>query len=133
MGLFKEKENKIEIDNGFIITTLDINKPYKILGPVFYQTANKGVLGGTYDELRWKYSEALENAKNEGLITQEWYGHYIESDYDKAFYIARQEIVKRAKILGADAIVGLRFDLDLDSNGYANFSLQMYGTAIKLE
>lgn len=34
--------------------------------------------------------------------------------------------------MGADAIIGMRQDIDMDTNGFAYFYLQMYGTAVKL-
>ncbi len=37
----------------------------------------------------------------------------------------------RAAALGADAIIGMRQDIDLDTNGFSYFYLQMYGTAVK--
>lgn len=38
---------------------------------------------------------------------------------------------KRAKRVGADAIICMRQDIDMDTNGFAYFYLQMYGTAVK--
>ena len=49
----------------------------------------------------------------------------------KSFFIAVEELKKRAAILGADAIVAMRHDIDLDTNGLAYFYLQMYETAVK--
>ncbi|MFD0778856.1 hypothetical protein ACFQZF_10515 [Flavobacterium myungsuense] len=39
----------------------------------------------------------------------------------------------RASILQADAIVSMRQDIDLDTNGFQHFYLQMYGTAVKFK
>ncbi len=35
--------------------------------------------------------------------------------------------------MGANAIVGMRQDIDIDSNGFQYFYMQMYGTAVKLK
>jgi uncharacterized protein YbjQ (UPF0145 family) len=55
-----------------------------------------------------------------------------QNDFDKAFYIAVQELKSRAEILNADAIVSMRQDIDLDTNGFQYFYLQMYGTVVNL-
>ena len=36
-------------------------------------------------------------------------------------------------MLGADAIIGMRQDIDLDTNQFQAFYLQMYGTAVKFK
>jgi uncharacterized protein YbjQ (UPF0145 family) len=36
-------------------------------------------------------------------------------------------------MLGADAVIGMRQDIDLDTNGFQFFYLQMYGTAVKFK
>ena len=50
-------------------------------------------------------------------------GHNV---FDKAFFMALEELKKRAALLGADAITFLRQDIDLDTTGF-----QMYGTAVR--
>ncbi len=61
------------------------------------------------------------------------YGEFSvgQSDFEKAFYIAVQELKKRAKLLDAHAIVGMRQDIDLDTTAFQHFYLQMYGTAVR--
>lgn len=54
-----------------------------------------------------------------------------QNDFDKAFFIAVQELKLRASLLKADAIVSMRQDIDLDTAGFQYFYLQMYGTAVK--
>ena len=54
-----------------------------------------------------------------------------QSDFEKAFFIAVQELKKRAALLEADAVIGMRQDIDLDTNAFQFFYLQMYGTAVK--
>ena len=36
-------------------------------------------------------------------------------------------------MLNADAIIGLKQDIDLDTTGFQYFYLQMYGTAVKFK
>ena len=54
-----------------------------------------------------------------------------QSDFEKAFFVAVQELKKRAGLLGADAIIAMRQDIDLDTTAFQFFYLQMYGTAVK--
>ena len=54
-----------------------------------------------------------------------------QNDFEKAFFVAVQELKKRAVVLGGDAIVSMRQDIDLDTNGVQFFYLQIYGTVVK--
>lgn len=36
-------------------------------------------------------------------------------------------------MLGADTVICMKQDIDLDTNGFAYFYLQMYGTAVKIK
>lgn len=49
----------------------------------------------------------------------------------KSFFVAAEELKERAAMMGADAIIGMRQDIDLDTNGFQYFYLQMYGSAVK--
>jgi predicted RNA-binding Zn-ribbon protein involved in translation (DUF1610 family) len=49
----------------------------------------------------------------------------------KKFFIAVEELKKRAAMLSADAIIGMRQDIDMDTSTFQFFYLQMYGTAVK--
>ena len=49
------------------------------------------------------------------------------------FFVAVQELKKRAALMGADAIVGMRQDIDLDTETFQFFYLQMYGTAVRFK
>ena len=44
-----------------------------------------------------------------------------------------EELKKRAARMGADAVIGMRQDIDLDTNAFTYFYLQMYGTAVKFK
>lgn len=63
------------------------------------------------------------------------YGEFSvgQGDFEKAFFVAVQELKKRAIIVGADAIICMRQDIDLDTNAFQYFYLQMYGTAVKFK
>jgi ABC-type phosphate transport system auxiliary subunit len=121
------------------VTTTNIDKPYEVLGPVYFQVSNKGLFGSALSKLIKQYEKELDEMKKSGHMSAEradWgflYGEWSvgQSDFEKAFYIATEELKKRAEMLGADAVVGMRQDIDLDTNGFAFFYLQMYGTAVR--
>lgn len=125
--------------NGVIVTTGDLKDNYEIIGPVFFQVSNKGIFSSTLSELVNKYSAEIEEMKNHALMSErrsDWgflWGEYSvgQNDFEKAFFVATQELKKRAVMLGGDAVVSMRQDIDLDTSGFQYFYLQMYGTVVK--
>lgn len=122
-----------------IVTTGDLQRQYEVIGPVYFQVSNKGMFSSQLGKLKKQYESEIKQMREHGQISnpQADWGFIIgewsvgQSDFDLAFYIAVQELKKRAAMLGADAIVGMRQDIDLDTNAFAYFYLQMYGTAVK--
>lgn len=125
--------------NAVIVTTGDLKEDYEIIGPVYFQVSNKGMFSSTLSELVNKYSAEIEEMKNNALMSErrtDWgflWGEYSvgQNEFEKAFCVAIQELKKRALMLGGDAVVSMRQDIDLDTNGFQYFYLQMYGTAVK--
>lgn len=125
--------------NAVIVTTGDLKDNYEIIGPVFFQVSNKGIFSSTLSELVNKYSAEIEDMKNSALMSErrsDWgflWGEYSvgQNDFEKAFFVATQELKKRALMLGGDAVVSMRQDIDLDTSGFQYFYLQMYGTVVK--
>ena len=126
------------MSNKIIVTTGDLKNEYEILGPVYFSVTNKGLFGSQLGTLIKKYKGEIENLKKDSLLSQEradwgaWWGEFSagQNEFDKALFIAVQELKARASILQADAIVSMRQDIDLDTNGFQHFYLQMYGTAV---
>ena len=125
--------------NAVIVTTGDLKEDYEIIGPVYFQVSNKGLFSSTLSDLVNKYSAEIEDMKNHALMSErrsDWgflWGEYSvgQNDFEKAFFVATQELKKRAVMLGGDAVVSMRQDIDLDTSGFQYFYLQMYGTAVK--
>ena len=124
-----------------IVTTVDLKTEYEVLGPVYFSLSNKGLFGSQLGTLIKKYKSEIENLKKENALNParaDWgflWGEFSagQNDFDKAFYVSVQELKSRASMLNADAIIGLRQDIDLDTNGFQYFYLQMYGTAVKFK
>lgn len=123
-----------------IVTTADLKCNYEIIGPVYYQISNKGVFSSVLSQKKEEYALEIEKWRREGQASDkktDWgflYDFSVgQNEFDNAFYIAVQELKIRAKRIGGDAIIGMRQDIDIDSNGLAFFYLQMYGTAVKIK
>lgn len=125
--------------NAVIVTTGDLKEDYEIIGPVYFQVSNKGLFSSNLSDLVNKYSAEIEEMKNHALMSErrsDWgflWGEYSvgQNDFEKAFFVATQELKKRALMLGGDAVVSMRQDIDLDTSGFQYFYLQMYGTVVK--
>lgn len=126
-----------------IVTTADLKQDYEVLGPVYFQVSNKGLFSSALSKLIKKHKAELDELKKKGQQNEsykfDWgflYGELsfgMENDFDKAFFVAVREIQERAKKMGANAIIGMRQDIDMDTTHFQNFYLQMYGTAVKLK
>ena len=135
----REYLDRIQNATNILVTTCDLKRDYEIIRPVYFQISNKGIFSSSYSKLVQRYMNKIRTMKQEGIISNEktdWgflYGEWSvgQNDFEKAFYIATEELKIRAAKIGADAIIGMRQDIDLDTNGFAFFYLQMYGTAVK--
>ncbi|MGN0995510.1 MAG: hypothetical protein ACI4PG_01230 [Candidatus Ventricola sp.] len=96
-----------------IVTTGDLHQDYEILGPVYFQVSNKGLFGSALSNLKKKYIGEIQAIKNRGAMSQDktdWgflYGEWSvgQSDFEAAFFIATEELKKRAEMVGADAVI----------------------------
>ena len=124
-----------------IVTTGDLQERYEVIGPVYYQINNRPMGFSGKSKLSIKESEYAEIARNNressgiGLVSALFmpvaeFGPG-DSKFTTAFYIAVEELKKQAQRMGGDAVVAMRQDIDIDSNGFQYFYLQMYGTAVK--
>jgi hypothetical protein len=107
---------------------------------VFFQVSNKGLFGSGLGTLVKKYKAQIADKKKAGAISGEradWgflWGEWSvgQNDFEKAFFVAVEELKERAQMLGGNAIINMRQDIDLDTNGFAYFYFQMYGTVVKV-
>jgi hypothetical protein len=127
--------------SSMVVTTGDLKNEYEIIGPVYFQLSNKGLFSNALVRLTRQYEAEIFEAKKQGQVGAprvDWgflYGEFSigQNDFEKAFFVAVQELKKRAALLGADAIVGMRQDMDLDTTEFQYFYLQIYGTAVRLK
>ena len=126
---------------GIVVTTGDLHQDYEIIRPIFFQVSNKGFFSNKFTKLSEKYSAELKNLEQSGksvlgelamgLFLNEWSAS--EDNFEKAFFIATEELKRKALMLGGDAVINMKQDIDLDTNGFQFFYLQMYGTAVKIK
>jgi len=130
------------MDNSVVVTTGDLKQEYEILGPIFFQVSNKGLFSSQLSKLVKKHHSEIEELKKTGSMMQgkaDWgflYGEYsfgMQNEFEKAFVVAVRELQQKAEKLGANAIIHMRQDIDLDTNNFQFFYLQMYGTAVKIK
>lgn len=124
-----------------IVTTADLKQDYEIIGPIYFHLSNKGLFGGndigTYQRKHAEWLKEQDRNSQLRLALKGWSTLFSEiavgqSQFDIAFFIAIEELKIRASMLGGDAVVGMRQDLDIDTVGVQGFYLQMYGTAVRL-
>lgn len=134
------------MERNMIVSTGDINKEYEIIGPVYFQVSNKpeGFSPSRLSEYKEIYVKEVEKLKQSGKVEEiadgsvRWecvFGEWClgQSSFEIAFFIAIEELKKRAKMLGADGIIFMRQDIDLDKEAVQYFYLQMYGTAVRFK
>lgn len=155
----KHRHDLIQIQK-ILVTTTDIKREYDIIGPVFYQINDAGS-GKMIFQKQKEYRSVINALKDQnqlvnqnasitesigalsGMIelfstgdisasTKDLLGNG-HNQFDEAFFISVEEIKKRAYYMGADAIIGMKEELNLDTNGFQHFYMQMYGTAIKFK
>lgn len=137
----RQEENKLrELAKNVVVTTGDIKQDYEIIRPIFFQVSNKGVFSNKFKKLAEKYAEDIKDLEQNNNTLLGALGQRLiigwsvqEDNFEKAFYMAVEELKRKAIVLGANAIIHMRQDIDLDTDGFAFFYLQMYGTAVKLK
>jgi hypothetical protein len=130
-----------EAGKDVIVTTGDLRQDYEVVGPVYFQVSNKGIFFNQLSRLLRQYKDEIAERRDLGQIgrpSDDWgflYGEWSvgQSLFEQAFFVAVQELKKRAALLKADAIISMRQDIDLDTTGFQYFYLQMYGTAVRFK
>jgi len=134
----KDEENKIK-QATMIVTTGDLACGYDVIGPVYFLVENRGLLN-KFGTLLSAYQEKIIAMRKQNIMSEactDWwflYGDWAfdQNGFEAAFYIATEELKKRAIMLGGDAVICMRQNTDIDMNG-SSFELQMYGTVVKFK
>lgn len=112
-----------------IATTGDLKQSYEIIGPIFLQIANRGILKNHLDKLALEHKDFLADLTAKGILSDKHIdttGQHME----QAFYIALEELKSKAEKMGGEALIYLRYDTDILQSS-SDFYLQLYGTVVK--
>ncbi|MGD1088559.1 MAG: hypothetical protein ABR955_07510 [Verrucomicrobiota bacterium] len=141
------------------VTSGDLKEKYKILGTVFFSIGTRGAMAEEFNKRKVVYLHqlsimkqkgqlssssrsvgqmiggiGLDGAGDIGLAVQYAGASFKSNDMEIAFHILVAELQMGASYLGANAIVGFRHNIELDSNwNVINFFANVYGTAVKIE
>ncbi len=113
--------------NNILVTTLDVDREYDIIGPVFFEVTDAGgFFSQQLEELMDRYRLEVSALRRKGatgdpqadwaLIVGE--ASQARGRLDFAFYIGVQELKKSAAALRADAVIGLRQDIVRTADAY---------------
>jgi uncharacterized protein YbjQ (UPF0145 family) len=122
-----------------VVTTCDLHRDYQIIGPVYFPISNRGVFASEFQRLSSQCEPAPPARPQHVPATASRGDRTGDSGelasqanvFELAFALAVQELKRRAEALGADAVVGLRTEFELDPNDFQYFFLQAYGTAVR--
>ena len=139
------------------VSSADTKDPCKVVGMLCFTVGTRGAMAAEFHRHKTTLKHQLEQKRRKGQVsTSTSVGQYISQvgvnsdgdldlggqyagasfrsdDLEIAFQIAVHELQLRASYLGANAIIGFRYDLDFDSNANVlNFMATAYGTAVKI-
>jgi uncharacterized protein YbjQ (UPF0145 family) len=140
-----------------VVTSSNIDAPYEPLGMVCVTLGTRGEMKSTFESLKTITAHKMAAAKSKGQVSESrslgqlisgvgvdsdgdlaFSGQYSgasfqSSDMEIAFHIAIHQLQLRARYMGANAIIGFRYDIDFDSNANVlNFIATAYGTAVRI-
>ncbi len=141
--------------NQIPVTSSNIEGACQIIAPVNFVIGSRGGMKEEFELLKSRQRHVIEEAKRLGQLSKSHglgqsitsFGmaadggmsmgvhhagsSFVSSDLEIAFMIAVSQIQLRASYLGANAVVGFRWDIDVDSNSNVlNFLGTAYGTAV---
>ncbi|NJL11562.1 MAG: YbjQ family protein [Microscillaceae bacterium] len=133
-------------DQAVIVTTNDLAQAYDILSPVFVQISNRGILKNHAEKLEKEYQSFIEDLQAKGILGREASDEEVVllsrkkellldltgRRMERAFYVALEELKRKTRLFGGNAVVGMRYETDI-LNDNSEFYLQMYGTAVLLK
>jgi uncharacterized protein YbjQ (UPF0145 family) len=115
-----------------VVSTIQLSEPFRTIGPVYAMTTNKhGILDQAARELGIDFT---------ALTSDEFFSALVLGDSTAnvhalpvAWTVCLEYLRRQASRLGADAIIGLQmnYDVDRSGGGFTVFTMQLYGTAVR--
>jgi hypothetical protein len=117
------------------VTTGTSSLPYDVVGTIsFRYSSERGILSDSLTTLIEKYLEGTSATEE-----QRWAPDYTflfdtasgGRVFEEAYLLTAQELRRRAGELGADAVIGMRHDVDLAASDRTCLYLKVSGTAVR--
>lgn len=125
--------------SNILVTNGDLPEDYEVIGPVFFQITNRRLFFSPLKKLIKKHTKNCRGGEEKqnaaGNLWSRHYGRWSlkQSGQEKAFFIAVEELKRRAAMLEADAVINVKQHITVNPYASGCFHLQIYGTAVKLK
>lgn len=115
-----------------IVSTAVLHEPFSTVGPVYAVTTNRG---GVLDRSAAKLGINVSGIGASDVFSAVLFGDSL-ANYKAlpvAFAVCVEQLKRQAAAMGADAVIGVRMNFDLDRSGIGMqiFDMQLIGTAVK--
>lgn len=115
-----------------VVSTTTLEEPFETLGPVYAVTTN---LRGVLDAAAQKLGVNIQAVTDSEMLSAVVLGDSVANfrAFPIAFAVCVEQLKRDASRLGADAVVGMRMNFDLDRSGIGvqGFTMQLFGTAVR--
>jgi len=114
------------------VSTTLLSEPFTTIGPVYAITTNQQ---GTLDAAAKKMGIDIRAVSDWEFLSALSYGDSVASfqSFPVAFAVCIEQLKRQAANLGADAVIGIQMNFDLDRSGIglSVFTMQLFGTAVR--
>ena len=115
-----------------VVSTTLLSEPFTTLGPVYTLTTN---MKGTLDAAAKKLGVDVQAISNTEVLSAAIFGDSVANfqAFPVAFAVCVEQLKRQAASIGADAVIGVQmnFDLDRSALGLSAFTMQLFGTAVR--
>lgn len=116
------------------VTTGTSSVPYDVVGTIsFRYSSQRGILSDSLTNLIEDYLDGATAAeeRRSADYTFLFDGEAGGRAFEEAFLLTAQELRRRAGELGADAVIGMKHDVDLVASDRTCVYLKVSGTAVR--
>jgi uncharacterized protein YbjQ (UPF0145 family) len=115
-----------------VVSTTLLSESFITLGPVYTLTTN---MKGTLDAAAKKLGVDVQAISNTEVLSVAIFGDSVANfqAFPVAFAVCVEQLKRQAASIGADAVIGIQmnFDLDRSALGLSAFTMQLFGTAVR--
>jgi uncharacterized protein YbjQ (UPF0145 family) len=115
-----------------VVSTTLLSEPFTTVGPVYAVTTN---MKGTLDAAAKKLGIDIQAVSSEELLSSAVFGDSVANfqAFPVAFTVCVEQLKRQAANMGADAVIGIQmnFDIDRSHSGLSAFTMQLFGTAVR--